>query len=201
MLGWIIAAFLLLIVAGTLVRFVLNRSSPSSSTAPTFHGGANRAIKLPSNEAPTSRVRATQAMAFHDSSIAGIRRAGKNLTVVFDYVYVLRWSRSTDGGTGWQQAAELTFADGIAHGGGDVADSLNWESTTVRTGWLFSQNSCWDSVVPAPLQIDKGRVLFVAFSLYRERLIVEGTGASLTLIGEAKYYDDNMLGYTPPPMV
>jgi len=158
----------------------------------------DQAIEPLLNGAPTSGGGTNQAMALHDSNIARIRRSGSFLTVVFDYAYVLRWTRSIDGGTGWNQAAELTFADGIVHGGGDGADSLNWECATLRTGWLLTPENYWGSVIPAPLQVDQGRVVFVAFSLYGECLIVEGTAVSLTLIGEAKYVDDNLLGYPRP---
>lgn len=118
--------------------------------------------------------------------------------MVFDHAYVLRWRRHTDEGTGWNQAAELTFADGVAHGGGNAAETLNLECNTVQTGWLFTPDDRWEHVIPAPLQIDRDPVVLVAFSIHGERLLVAGKAASLTLVGDAKYVEDNWRGIPQP---
>jgi hypothetical protein len=125
-----------------------------------------------------------KAIELHDTTVVSVFEVGTQIVVVLQaYVHTSNGRPAWDAGSGWVQAAVLTFFEGRIEGTLPDLPADIWEGDLIVDGEVL-QNA-----VPIPLS-HIGEVVLKLQLAAPESLIIRGEGANLTLIGEAVYVEE-----------
>ena len=124
------------------------------------------------------------AIELHDSDLSTIRLDGTSLVLSFAPAYLHRSGGrpGCDAGSGWTQAATLTFSEASVSFLPDLP-------STVYDGWLLVGGVRHDNLVPvgAPFEAPCELGLVVTDS---EPMLVRGSGLTVRLEGEPTYVEE-----------
>jgi hypothetical protein len=121
----------------------------------------------------------------HDSEVAGITQSGSSIVVLFRpaYVHHSEGRPAIDPGTGWLQDLDLIVSEA------DLISGFSEMPRTVLEGSMSVDDEVFSNVIPLPLDV-RGAVRFSAESWNEERLIIQGTRATIVPKGEARYLEE-----------
>jgi hypothetical protein len=120
----------------------------------------------------------------HDSEVAGITQSGGSIVVHFRPAYVHRSEGrpGIDPGSGWLQDLDLVVSEAV------LISVFTELPRTILDGSL-TVDGVIDSIIPLPLDVS-GAVRFSAESWNEERLVIQGTRATIVSVGEARYLEE-----------
>ena len=125
----------------------------------------------------------SSSIELHDSHVAGIALSGDCVIVHLRPAYVHRSEGrpGIDPGSGWVQDLDMVVSEAM------LVSRFSKMSRDLDDGSLSVGNEVFENIVPLPIDV-RGAVCFSAVS-QSERLIIQGTRATVVSIGDARYVE------------
>ena len=125
-----------------------------------------------------------RAIEFHDTTVAGITKVGEQVILFLRaYVHQSEGRPGWDAGSGWVQAAALTFTGAKIEGGKPDLPADIWHGELNLDGNVSAND------LPIPFHYVGEITLTLQIGAPND-LVVHGTGATLTMLGEAEYVEE-----------
>jgi hypothetical protein len=122
---------------------------------------------------------------FHDTTVAAIVKVGTQVIVFLQaYVHKSPGRPGWDAGSGWVQAAAITFTEATIDG--EVPDL----PADISSGSLILDDEERKYMVPIPFQYAREIALKMLLITSSAEITIKGKQAELTLIGEAVYVEE-----------
>jgi len=125
-----------------------------------------------------------KSIELHDTIVAAIIDVGTQIVVFLRaYIHQSEGQPGRDVGSGWVQAAALTFSDGVVDG------SIPDEPANIWHGDLKVDEEVLSNCLPVP-NIFNGAVSLKLSLDTPTEIVVRGTRVEITLIGEPVYVEE-----------
>jgi hypothetical protein len=120
----------------------------------------------------------------HDSKIVGVMPSAGSIVVRMSPAYVHRSEGRPgfDSGSVWVQDIELTISDF------ELESNLPELPQELDGGSIQLGSQVFENIIPLPLDV-RGAIRFSVLALSGESLIIQGSGATVVLLGEPRYVE------------
>ena len=121
----------------------------------------------------------------HDSKVESINQVGRRITVSFSaaYIHKSHGRPGVDPGTGWTQAAQVTFEPGEIRGESPDFPCPVWDGHLIIAGWPHAGS------IPIPLNSFAAVELDLIFDETHKVQII-GKAVALSLIGKERFVEN-----------